>query len=291
MSAAQVKELRERTGAGILDCKKALEEANGDIEKAVDILRQKGIAKAQKKQSRIAAEGLTAIYENENKAVILEVNSETDFVSKNDKFKDLIANIGNTVLNSNAKTLEEAMELKYNDGTINDYIIAETAVIGEKLSFRRFELVEKADDENFGIYIHLGGKISTLAVVKGGDKALAKSLAMQITAMNPKYMTEEEVPEEVKAREMSVIKEQIANEKKDVTAEVAEKMANGRLNKFFKEICLLDQEYIDDSKKNVKTFLEENKMEVLSYIRYEVGEGIEKKVDNFAEEVMSQING
>ena len=291
MSAAQVKELRERTGAGILDCKKALEEANGDIEKAVDILRQKGIAKAQKKQSRIAAEGLTAIYEKENKAVILEVNSETDFVSKNDKFKDLIANIGNTVLNSNAKTLEEAMELKYNDGTINDYIIAETAVIGEKLSFRRFELVEKADDEKFGIYIHLGGKISTLAVVKGGDKALAKSLAMQITAMNPKYMTEEEVPEEVKAREMSVIKEQIANEKKDVTAEVAEKMANGRLNKFFKEICLLDQEYIDDSKKNVKTFLEENKMEVLSYIRYEVGEGIEKKVDNFAEEVMSQING
>ena len=291
MSAAQVKELRERTGAGILDCKKALEEANGDIEKAVDILRQKGIAKAQKKQSRIAAEGLTAIYEKENKAVILEVNSETDFVSKNDKFKDLIANIGNTVLNSNAKTLEEAMELKYNDGTINDYIIAETAVIGEKLSFRRFELVEKADDENFGIYIHLGGKISTLSVVKGGDKALAKSLAMQITAMNPKYMTEEEVPEEVKAREMSVIKEQIANEKKDVTAEVAEKMANGRLNKFFKEICLLDQEYIDDSKKNVKTFLEENKMEVLSYIRYEVGEGIEKKVDNFAEEVMSQING
>ena len=291
MSAAQVKELRERTGAGILDCKKALEEANGDIEKAVDILRQKGIAKAQKKQSRIAAEGLTAIYEKENKAVILEVNSETDFVSKNDKFKDLIANIGNTVLNSNAKTLEEAMELKYNDGTINDYIIAETAVIGEKLSFRRFELVEKADDENFGIYIHLGGKISTLAVVKGGDKALAKSLAMQITAMNPKYMTEEEVPEEVKAREMSVIKEQIANEKKDVTAEVAEKMANGRLNKFFKEICLLDQEYIDDSKKNVKTFLEEKKMEVLSYIRYEVGEGIEKKVDNFAEEVMSQING
>ena len=291
MSAAQVKELRERTGAGILDCKKALEEANGDIEKAVDILRQKGIAKAQKKQSRIAAEGLTAIYEKENKAVILEVNSETDFVSKNDKFKDLIANIGNTVLNSNAKTLEEAMELKYNDGTINDYIIAETAVIGEKLSFRRFELVEKADDENFGIYIHLGGKISTLAVVKGGDKALAKSLAMQITAMNPKYMTEEEVPEEVKAREMSVIKEQIANEKKDITAEVAEKMANGRLNKFFKEICLLDQEYIDDSKKNVKTFLEENKMEVLSYIRYEVGEGIEKKVDNFAEEVMNQING
>ena len=291
MSAAQVKELRERTGAGILDCKKALEEANGDIEKAIDILRQKGIAKAQKKQSRIAAEGLTAIYEKENKAVILEVNSETDFVSKNDKFKDLIANIGNTVLNSNAKTLEEAMELKYNDGTINDYIIAETAVIGEKLSFRRFELVEKADDENFGIYIHLGGKISTLAVVKGGDKALAKSLAMQITAMNPKYMTEEEVPEEVKAREMSVIKEQIANEKKDITAEVAEKMANGRLNKFFKEICLLDQEYIDDSKKNVKTFLEENKMEVLSYIRYEVGEGIEKKVDNFAEEVMNQING
>ena len=291
MSAAQVKELRERTGAGILDCKKALEEANGDIEKAIDILRQKGIAKAQKKQSRIAAEGLTAIYENENKAVILEVNSETDFVSKNDKFKDLIANIGNTVLNSNAKTLEEAMELKYNDGTINDYIIAETAVIGEKLSFRRFELVEKADDENFGIYIHLGGKISTLAVVKGGDKALAKSLAMQITAMNPKYMTEEEVPEEVKAREMSVIKEQIANEKKDITAEVAEKMANGRLNKFFKEICLLDQEYIDDSKKNVKTFLEENHMQVVKYIRYEVGEGIEKKVDNFAEEVMNQING
>ena len=291
MSAAQVKELRERTGAGILDCKKALEEANGDIEKAVDILRQKGIAKAQKKQSRIAAEGLTSIYEDNNKAVILEVNSETDFVSKNEKFKDLITNIGKTVLKSNAKTLEEAMNLKYNDGTINDYIISETAIIGEKLSFRRFELVEKADDENFGIYIHLGGKISTLTVVKGGNKDLAKSLAMQITAMNPKYMTEEDVPEDVKAREMSVIKEQIANEKKDVTEEVAEKMANGRLNKFFKEICLLDQEYIDDSKKNVKTFLDENHMEVLNYVRYEVGEGIEKKVDNFAEEVMSQING
>ena len=291
MSAAQVKELRERTGAGILDCKKALEEANGDIEKAVDILRQKGIAKAQKKQSRIAAEGLTSIYEDNNKAVILEVNSETDFVSKNEKFKDLIANIGKTVLKFNAKTIEEAMNLKYNDGTINDYIISETAIIGEKLSFRRFELVEKADDENFGIYIHLGGKISTLTVVKGGNKDLAKSLAMQITAMNPKYMTEEDVPEDVKAREMSVIKEQIANEKKNVTEEVAEKMANGRLNKFFKEICLLDQEYIDDSKKNVKTFLDENHMEVLNYVRYEVGEGIEKKVDNFAEEVMSQING
>ena len=182
VTASMVKELRETTGAGMMDCKKALSECDGSMEAAIDWLREKGFAKATKKGSRIAAEGLASIYVDGNKAIILEVNSETDFVSKNDEFKELIDNIGNTLLKSDAKTLEEALEVKFEDGTINDLIVAKTAKIGEKLSLRRFEIFEKTEDENFGAYLHMGGKIGAL-VVLAELKEIAKEKGISVTGL------------------------------------------------------------------------------------------------------------
>lgn len=208
ISASLVKELREQTGAGMMDCKKALSECEGNLEKAIDWLREKGIAKANKKGARIAAEGLANIFVEGNKAVMVEVNAETDFVSKNEEFKELIENIGKTILNSDAKTLEEAKELAFEDGTINDYIIAKTSKIGEKLDFRRLAVVEKTDEENFGSYLHMGGKIAVLTVVKGANEDVAKDVAMQAAAMEPKYVFKTDVPEEEIAREREVLKEQ-----------------------------------------------------------------------------------
>ena len=179
VTASMVKELRETTGAGMMDCKKALSECDGSMEAAIDWLREKGFAKATKKGSRIAAEGLASIYVDGNKAIILEVNSETDFVSKNDEFKELIDNIGNTLLKSDAKTIEEALEVKFEDGTINDLIVAKTAKIGEKLSLRRFEILEKSEEENFGSYLHMGGKIASLALVKNASEEVARDVAMK----------------------------------------------------------------------------------------------------------------
>ena len=196
ISASLVKDLREETGAGMLDCKKALEATNGDFEAAKDWLREKGISKAEKKQSRIAAEGLANIYSNGNKAVVVEINSETDFVSKNDEFKELIDNIGNAILNSSVSNMEDALALEVDGTTINDYIIAKTAKIGEKLSFRRFEVIEKEDDEVFGNYLHMGGKIAVLTVIKGGNADVAKDVAMQAAAMKPRYIFERDVTEE-----------------------------------------------------------------------------------------------
>ena len=233
ITANLVKELREATGAGMLDCKKALEATNGDFEEATNWLREKGISKAEKKASRIAAEGLANIYVDGNKAVILEVNSETDFVSKNDEFKELIDTIGNTILKSDVKTLEEALELTTDNGTINDYIVAKTAKIGEKLSFRRFEVVTKNDDETFGSYLHMGGKIAVLDVIKGGNSDVAKDVAMQAAAMKPRFIFESDVTEEDLAKEKEILKEQAVNEGK--TPEIAEKMVQGRLRKFYEE--------------------------------------------------------
>ena len=287
ITAKQVSELREITGSGMMDCKKALTECNGDIEAAVDWLREKGFAKATKKADRIAAEGLANIYVSGNKAVILEVNSETDFVSKNDEFKGLLDTIGNTILNSDAKTLEDVMTLSCENGTINDLIVAKTAKIGEKLSLRRIEVVEKADDEFFGNYLHMGGKIAVLTVVKGANDAVAKDVAMQAAAMKPEYLNESEVPEEVIEREKAVLTEQAINEGKP--ADIAEKMVVGRIKKFFKEICLVDQAFVKDGDISVGTYVKNNGGEVTKMVRFEVGEGMQKREENFAEEVMNQI--
>ena len=289
IDAKSVAELRAKTGAGMMDCKKALTETNGDMEAAIDYLREKGIAKAAKKESRIAAEGLANIYINGNKAVILEVNSETDFVSKNEEFTGMIDTIGNTILNSDAKTLEDAMNLLTQDGTINDLIVAKTAKIGEKLSLRRIEVVEKEDSETFGSYLHMGGKIAVLAVLSGANAEVAKDVAMQAAAMKPEYVTEDEVPADRIERERNIYKEQAINEGKP--ADIAEKMVEGRIKKLFKEICLVNQAFIKDGDIDVKTYVKNNNGEVKRVIRYEVGEGMEKRNDNFAEEVMNQING
>ena len=287
VDAKTVAELRAKTGAGMMDCKKALSETNGDINAAIDYLREKGIAKAAKKESRIAAEGLANVYINGNKAVILEVNSETDFVSKNEEFTSMLDTIGNTILNSNAKTVEEALELPCEEGTIKDLIIAKTAKIGEKLSLRRIEVVEKTDDETFGSYLHMGGKIAVLTVLTGANEEVAKDVAMQAAAMKPEFVREDEIPTDRVEKERAIFKEQAMNEGKP--AEIAEKMVEGRLKKFFKEICLVSQNFIKNGDIDVATYVKNNGGEVKSMIRYEVGEGMEKRNDNFAEEVMNQV--
>lgn len=289
ITASLVRDLREASGAGMMDCKKALSECNGDIDAAMDYLREKGIAKAEKKGSRIAAEGLANIYVDGNKAVILEVNSETDFVSKNEEFTSMIDTIGKAILKSNANVLEEALEVSLDDGTISDLIVAKTAKIGEKLSLRRMEVVEKDDSEVFGAYLHMGGKIAVLTVLKGASESVAKDVAMQSAAMKPSYVFISDVPEDVVAREREVLKEQSMNEGKP--ADIAEKMVEGRLKKFYKEICLAEQAFIKDGDMNVSTYVKNNGGEIKSMVRYEVGEGMEKRNDNFAEEVMSQVNG
>ena len=287
VDAKTVAELRAKTGAGMMDCKKALSETNGDINAAIDYLREKGIAKAAKKESRIAAEGLANVYINGNKAVILEVNSETDFVSKNEEFTSMLDTIGNTILNSNAKTVEEALELPCEEGTIKDLIIAKTAKIGEKLSLRRIEVVEKTDDETFGSYLHMGGKIAVLTVLTGANEEVAKDVAMQAAAMKPEFVREDEIPTDRVEKERAIFKEQAMNEGKP--AEIAEKMVEGRLKKFFKEICLVSQSFIKNGDIDVATYVKNNGGEVKYMIRYEVGEGMEKRNDNFAEEVMNQV--
>lgn len=287
ISAKQVSELRNLTGAGMMDCKKALTECNGDIDKAVDYLREKGIAKSAKKASRIAAEGLANIYIDGNKAVILEVNSETDFVSKNEEFTGMIDTIGKTILNSNAKTLEEALALPTDEGTINDLIVAKTAKIGEKLSLRRFENIEKSDNEVFGSYLHMGGKIAVLTIVDGANEDVARDVAMQAAAMKPQYLNSDEIPSDVLEREKEVFKTQAMEEGKP--ADIAEKMVTGRIKKFYKEVCLLNQAFIKDGDVDVETYVKNNGGVVKTMIRFEVGEGMQKREENFAEEVMNQI--
>ena len=292
VTASMVKDLREQTGAGMMDCKKALAETNGNMEEAINYLREKGIAKSAKKESRIAAEGLANIYVDGNKAVILEVNSETDFVSKNEEFRAMIDTIGNALLKSNATTVEEAKESlnKMNlVGTIGELIVEKTAKIGEKLSLRRFEILTKNDDEHFGSYIHMGGKIAALTLVKGASEDVAKDVSMQAAAMKPLYLNPSDVPADVLDNEKNVLKEQAINEGKP--ADIAEKMVQGRIQKFYKEICLAEQAFIKDGDLSVAKYVANNGGEILKMVRYEVGEGMEKRNDNFAEEVMNQVKG
>ena len=289
ISASMVKDLREATGAGMLDCKKALEASNGNMEDAITWLREKGISKAAKKASRIAAEGLAVSKVDGNKAVVVEVNSETDFVAKNEEFRTLVDTIAEAVLNSDAKSVEEASKLEVNGKTIEELIVDKTATIGEKLSFRRFELVEKTDDQVFGTYSHMGGKIVTLTVMDGDDAELAKDIAMQAAAMRPLYLTREDVPAEVLDKERNILKEQAENEGLDPNK--IDMIVNGRINKYYEEVCLVDQGFIKENKMKVSKYVESKGSKIISFVRYEVGEGMEKREENFADEVMKQING
>ena len=288
ITANMVKELREATGAGMLDCKKALTETNGNMEEAITWLREKGISKAAKKQTRIAAEGLAKAKVEGNKAVIVEVNSETDFVAKNPEFTGLVDLIATAILSSNVKTVEEVMKLEVESNTIENIIIDKTATIGEKLSFRRFELVEKEDNQVFGTYSHMGGKIVTLAVLEGTDEEVAKDVAMQIAAMRPLYLDKDSVPTERVEKEREILTEQAENEGLD--ANKLPMIVNGRLNKFYEEVCLLDQGFVKENKMKVSKYVESKNMKVLSFVRYEVGEGMEKREENFADEVAKQMN-
>lgn len=288
ISASMVKELRETTGAGMLDCKKALEATDGNIESAIDWLREKGISKAAKKSTRIAAEGLAETKTDNNKAVIVEINSETDFVAKNEEFKKLVETVTDTILKSNATTLEEALKLTVDGKDLEQLIAEKSGTIGEKITLRRFEIVEKNDDQVFGTYSHQGGRIVTLTVLDGNDLELAKDIAMQAAAMRPLYLTRDEVPEEKIEKEKAILMEQAENEGLD--SNKIPMIVNGRLNKYFEEVCLVDQGFIKENKMKVSKYVESKKSKIIKFIRYEVGEGIEKKNENFADEVMKQIN-
>ncbi len=293
-SASDVKELREKTGAGMMDCKKALEACEGNMDKAVDWLREKGIAKAAKKESRIAAEGITVGASNDNEAILFEVNCETDFVTKNEKFHDLVKELRDTLMFADCKTEEEATQVKLADGkTVADRIVEETATIGEKISFRRFQRITKKDDEVFGIYSHMGGKITSIVVLKGvTDLDVARDVAMQAAAMNPIAVNRDSVPADVIEHEKAMIKAEMKNDPKNEKKpeDILDKMATGKLSKFFKENCLVEQDFIKDSSMTVEQYVKNNGGEVLSMVRIAVGEGIEKKQENFAEEVAAQMN-
>lgn len=288
ISASMVKELREASGAGMLDCKKALEAVNGNMEEAMNWLREKGISKALKKASRVAAEGLAFAKINGNKAVIVEVNSETDFVAKNDEFKSLVNEIADVVLENNLSNVEEALEIVSNGKKLSDIISEKVATIGEKLSFRRFEILEKEDNQIFGTYSHMGGKIVTIVILEGNDEELAKDIAMQAAAMRPLYLNRDEVPADRIEKERTVLTEQAENEGLDQNK--LPMIVNGRLNKFFEDVCLVDQAFIKENKMKVSKYVEGKNSNIIKFVRYEVGEGIEKKEENFADEVMKQIN-
>ena len=290
VTASLVKELREKTGAGMMDCKKVLTETDGDMDKAIDLLRERGIAKAAKKSGRVAAEGLVeaCISEDGKSGAVVEVNSETDFVAKNEEFKTFVQNLAKQVLETNPKDMEEllAQEAKFEPGkTIQEALVGKIATIGENINIRRFKrfesegLVEK--------YIHGDGKIAVLVNMKKGDKEVAKDICMQIAAARPEYVRREEVPQERVDKEMEILKIQTMNEGKPEA--IAEKIVMGRIGKFYEEICLVDQAFVKDPNMKVSELLKQKDAEVVEFARFEKGEGIEKKEENFAEEVMKQI--
>ncbi|MFU8787280.1 MAG: translation elongation factor Ts [Candidatus Izemoplasmataceae bacterium] len=287
VTAALVKQLRDKTGAGMLDCKKALEETNEDIDKAIDYLREKGIAKAAKKADRIAAEGLCNILVEGNKAVLFELNSETDFVAKNTEFLTLLDNIGKAILASDAKNLEDALNVTIDGKRIEDVVVDATAKIGEKLSLRRVYVVEKADNMNFGAYSHMGGKIVSLSIIENGTEEVAKDIAMHVAAINPRYINQDQISEDVIAHEREVLRNEALNEGKPES--IVDKMVIGRLNKFLKEICLVNQPFVKNPDITVEQFAKEANASIVSFIRLEVGEGIEKRQDDFASEVQAQM--
>lgn len=289
-SASDVKDLRERTNAGMMDCKKALEASNGDMDQAIEWLRKNGMAKAAKKEGRIAAEGITKMLVDGNQAVILEVNSETDFVAKNEKFIEFVNKLADVIMKSDATDMESALALTTEEGTVSDMVAAAVAQIGEKISFRRFTRLTKNDNQVFGSYSHMGGRIAALVLLNGTDQEVAYEIAMHAAAMNPQYVKSSEVPTEVLEKEKSIMREELLKEGKP--ADRIENILVGKVNKYYSEICLEDQIFIKaENKETVKAYAEAHGCEIVNMVRYEVGEGIEKKQENFAEEVMNQING
>jgi len=290
-SASDVKELREKTGAGMMDCKNALQACEGNMDKAIDWLREKGMAKAAKKESRIAAEGITKILVKGDKAVILEVNSETDFVAKNEEFVNFVDKLAEVIINSNVKTddMESALNLSMDGVLLSEALVNIIAKIGEKISFRRFTVLEKTDSQVFGAYSHMGGKIGVLVLLDGTNEEVAKDVAMHVAAMHPEYLSSDLVPSDVLEREKEIMTEQLINEGKP-----KDRIANilvGKVNKYYQEVCLLDQIFIKaENKETVEQYASNNNCSVKEMVRYEVGEGIEKKQEDFAAEVMSQIN-
>ena len=290
VTASLVKELREKTGAGMMDCKKVLTETDGDMEKAIELLRERGIAKAAKKSGRVAAEGLVEAYISEDGKVgaIVEVNSETDFVGKNEEFKTFVKNVAKQIVEKNPKDVEDLLnqEAVFEPGkTVNEALVGKIATIGENLTIRRF-----ARFESKGLlesYIHGDGKIAVLINMAKGDKEVAKDLCMQIAAARPEYLNEQAVPEERVEKEKEILKVQTMNEGKPEA--IAEKIVQGRIRKFFEEICLVDQVFVKDSNMKVSELLKQKDAEVVEFARFEKGEGIEKKEENFAEEVMNQL--
>ncbi|MDT2810797.1 translation elongation factor Ts [Enterococcus asini] len=288
VTAKLVKELRDATGVGMMDAKRALVEVEGDMDKAVDLLREKGMAKAAKKNDRIAAEGLAAVSVKGNVAAIVEVNSETDFVSKNEMFQDLVKEIADVVAENKPADMEAAMKLPMAKGSMEETLIEATQVIGERINFRRFEVVEKDDNAAFGGYLHMGGRIAVLTVIDGiTDETVARDVAMHVAAINPRYVNESQIPEAELEHEKAVLTEQALNEGKP--ANIVEKMVAGRLNKFKAEIALVDQPFVKDPDMTVEKYVSSKGGTVKSFVRFEVGEGIEKREDNFVEEVMSQV--
>ncbi|NLB85181.1 MAG: elongation factor Ts [Acholeplasmataceae bacterium] len=283
----KIKILREKTGAGMMDCKRALIETNGDLDAAVDYLREKGLSKAASKQSRIAAEGLTNAVVDANVAYLYEVNSETDFVAKNDTFITLVENIGKSLLASTVTNSEEALLLECDGETVEKQLSNQTARIGEKITLRRVQRFEKKDDEVFGLYIHQAGRMSTITILAGGDEEMAKNVAMHVTASKPTFIDRESVDPQVVEHEKEVLTNQALNEGKP--AKIVEKMVEGRIVKFFEEICLTEQAYIKDPDLKVKDYLKKENAKVLVFGRLEVGEGIEKRQEDFAAEVEAQL--
>lgn len=288
ISAKLVKELRDITGVGMMDAKKALVEVDGDIDKAVDFLRSKGVDTMAKKAGRIAAEGLAATYVSGNTAAIVEVNSETDFVSKNENFQSMVQKIVKAVAENKPADNDAVLALEVDGQTIEDMIIENTSKIGEKLSFRRFEILEKTDNDVFGEYIHAGGRIASVVLVEGmTEEDMAKDVAMHVAAINPQFVSSDQVPQEVYDHEKNIQTEKSLSEGKP--ANIVEKMVEGRMKKFLAEISLVDQPFVKDGNVSVADFLATKGGNATKFVRFEVGEGMEKRNEDFAAEVASQM--
>jgi len=289
ITAEMVKNLREETGAGMMDCKKVLTETDGDLKKAAELLRERGISKAAKKSGRIASEGLVCASISNDKKIgaILEVNAETDFVAKNEEFREFVSDVASIVVKENPKDIESLLEVKYKNETktVKEVLTEKIAKIGENMSIRRF-----ARYESQGLiesYIHGDGKIAVLVDFKKGDSTLAKDVCMQIAASKPEYVKREEVPQDMVKKEMEILKAQAMNEGKP--AEIAEKMVQGRIGKYYAEICLVDQEFVKDPNVKVGQLISEKGAEIVRFARFEKGEGLEKREENFADEVAKQL--
>lgn len=293
ITASMVKELREKTAAGMLDCKKALTATDGDMEAAVTWLREKGIAKAVKKEGVVAAEGLCAFAINGNKCVLFELNSQTDFVAQNAKFTDLLDKVGAIILNSDASNTEEALKVVVDGKDLATVILEASGVIGEKISLRRVQVLTKNDDQEFGAYKHMGGRIVTVAVLNGTDESVAKDIAMHVAALNPKYVSKDDIPAEAIEKEREIILHTALNENAQAAKPkpekiIEERIVPGRLEKNLKEVCLLSQAFVKNPDQTVLEYVNSAKCSVVSFVRLEVGEGIEKVEQDFAAEVAAQ---